>query len=284
MISVQQIREIGDAPEAYDRERVALRSREIRRWCESREQGEVGASGEAYEEHRAAVGAPLPGVTAGCFNGVSHVLGGCGSPGFSGYPIAGVRHHVSPGSEHRDEPCGVGFRSTLPAATSDKNYQWRRTSWLLCGVVDVQVLVRPWAVEEVNRARWGYTAIPARKGESHRYADQRPARQAARFQHDRYRSAESLARKLYSITKDIPADLEGTAPAPPPHRGRHASHATELPAARRDRIVPKSRVSLAAAPQRFSGSSTQGGVASIRRPNSGSSCSILTFISQAISR
>src|ERR1017187_48733 len=110
---------------------------------------------------------------------------------------------------------GAGFRSTLPAATSDKNYQWRRTSWLLCGVVDVQVLVRAWAVEEVNRARWGYTAIPARKGESHRYADQRPARQAARFQHDRYRSAESLARKLYRITKDIPADLEGTAPAPP---------------------------------------------------------------------
>ena len=35
---------------------------------------------------------------------------------------------------------------------------------------------------------------------------------------------------------------------------------------------------------RFSGSSTHGGVASISRPSSGSSCSSLSFICQAISR
>ncbi len=35
---------------------------------------------------------------------------------------------------------------------------------------------------------------------------------------------------------------------------------------------------------RFSGSSTHGGVASIRRPSSGSTSSIFRFISQAISR
>src|ERR1035441_8787993 len=131
MISAQYIREIGDAPEAHYRAGMALGSGEIRSWRQSREQGEKGTSGKAYKDHLAAVGAPVCGAVAHCFNGVSHVLGGCGCPGFRGYPIADVRHHVSPGSEHRDEPYGVGFRSTLPAATSDKNYQWPRVSWLL---------------------------------------------------------------------------------------------------------------------------------------------------------
>src|ERR1019366_5838924 len=61
--------------------------------------------------------------------------------------------------------------------------------------------------------------------------------------------------------------IEGTAPAPPPHRGRHASHATELPAARRTGFVPKRGFSRAAPLKRFSGFSPQGGVASIRPPN-----------------
>src|ERR1035438_8588656 len=102
----------------------------------------------AYEERPAAVGAPVCGAVSHCLNGVPHVHGGCGRPGFRGYPIAGVRHHVSPGSENRDEPCGVGFRSTLPAAASDQNYEWRRMSWLQRCVINVQVLVRVWAVGE----------------------------------------------------------------------------------------------------------------------------------------
>src|ERR1035441_8593066 len=145
---------------------MALRSGEIRSWCQSREQSEKGTGGKAYEERPAAVGAPVCGAVSHCLNGVPHVHGGCGRPGFRGYPIAGVRHHVSPGSENRDEPCGVGFRSTLPAAASDQNYEWRRMSWLQRCVINVQVLVRVWAVGEVHRTRGKYTAIPARDRKS----------------------------------------------------------------------------------------------------------------------
>src|ERR1035441_9139131 len=140
---------------------MALGSGEIRSWCQSREQGEVGASGKAHQEHPAAVGAPVCGAVSHCFNGVSNVHGGCGCSGFRGYPIGGVGDHVSPGSEHRHEPYGVGSRGILPAAASDKNYEWRRVSWLLCGVVHVQVLVRVWAVGKVHRTRDGCTAITA---------------------------------------------------------------------------------------------------------------------------
>src|ERR1019366_9539216 len=108
-----------------------LRSREIRSRRESREQSEMGTGRKAYEEHLAAVGTPFRGVVARCFNRVSHVFGGCGCPSFRGYPIAGVGDHVSPGSEHPTEAPGVGFRRILPAAATDKNYQWRRACGLL---------------------------------------------------------------------------------------------------------------------------------------------------------
>ena len=96
VISPQQICEVSDTPKAHDRAGVAPRPCEIRSWCQSREQSEMGARGKAYEDHPAVVGTPLPGAVAHCFNSVSHVLGGCGCRSFRGHPIAGVGDHVSP--------------------------------------------------------------------------------------------------------------------------------------------------------------------------------------------